>query len=137
MKKLNHIFLLSFCCLIWLIYFLLGLTNNYYQAWTFTQHLINAGDIIILIWPMVYVILKNITSEKFLIHSIWFAFYGSVPFMILDFIYLFIIKGYDYSYLKTYWYLTIFYFIVWIEMPLVGYYLERKAQKERNFHNNL
>jgi hypothetical protein len=128
MKSSNHLILFSFCIMIWLIFFLLGLTNNYYQSWNFNQHLINTADVILLMWPLVYVILKHISGGRYLVHSIWFAFYASVPFMLLDFIYLHIIKGYDFSYLANYWYLTIFYFVVWIEMPLIGLYLQRKKK---------
>ena len=128
MKALNHIILFSLCVMIWLIFFSLGLTNNYYQSWNLIQHLINAADVILLMWPLVLIIIKNISNGRYFICSLWFAFYASIPFMILDFIYLHIIKQYDLSYLITYWYLTIFYFIVWVEMPLIGLYLQKRKK---------
>ena len=89
------------------------------------MQLIHCGDIVLLIWPLVYVVLRKISDKRYFLSSLWFAFYASVPFIILDYIYLHAIKGYDFSYLLTHWYLTIFYLIVWIEMPLIGYYLEK------------
>jgi hypothetical protein len=129
MDSKNHIILFIICIAVWIIFFLLGLFNNHYQTWSLDMQLIHCGDIVLLVWPMVYVVLKKISNKNYFLHSIWFAFYGSVPLALLDYVYLHGIKGYDFSYLSTHWYLTIFYFIVWIEMPLIGYYLEKNKKQ--------
>jgi hypothetical protein len=121
----NHVILFLLNLALWILFFFLGLPNNHYQAWTLDMQLIHCGDIVFLIWPLVYVVLKRISEKKYFVHSLWFAFYSSVPLAIFDYIYLHLIKGYDYSYLLTHWYLTIFYFIVWVEIPWIGFYLER------------
>jgi hypothetical protein len=133
MRLRNHAIYCLICVSIWIMFGLVGLLNNHYQAWSLDWQIIHCIDLVLLTWPLTYVVLRKITNQKYIMHSLWFAFYGSVPFIILDYLYLHFIKGFNLSYLFSYWYLTIFYIIPWIEMPLIGYYLEkRKISSEQS-----
>jgi hypothetical protein len=57
--------------------------------------------------------------------ALWMAFYASVPLFIYDYITVGIIQGQGLHFLKSHWYITIAYFYVWIELPLIGLALRK------------
>jgi len=61
--------------------------------------------------------------------ALWLAFYFSVPVALFDFITVGILQGHGLHYLKTHWYLTIAYFYVWINLPLIGSALQKLRGK--------
>ncbi|MCH7732835.1 MAG: hypothetical protein IIB44_10040 [Candidatus Marinimicrobia bacterium] len=62
--------------------------------------------------------------------SVWCAFYASVPAVFYDYVYTGLIEGLGFSYLFSHWCLTIFYFIIWIEILPVGFIMERWSENE-------
>jgi hypothetical protein len=61
--------------------------------------------------------------------SLWFSFYASVPLFLLDFIVVGLYQGQGFHYLITHWYITIAYFYVWIELPLIGQAIRKLTTK--------
>ncbi len=81
------------------------------------------------ILPVITIIVLGFIKVPFLKTSVWFALYASgLPF-ILDYLFIGIIKGEGLHFLVSHWYLTIGYFAVWIELPLIGKSLERISLK--------
>lgn len=114
---------------IWFIFLLTGLPSDYYQTWSFSAQLWLCAFASVLLLPLTYIVLRQIWKENYLKNSLWFAFYASVPLILYDYIYVGLIKGLGHSYIFSHWYLTIFYFIVWIEIPLVGWVMQKKTGK--------
>ena len=114
---------------IWFIFLLAGLPSDYFQTWSFSAQLWLSAFAFVLLLPLTYIVLRQIWKENYLKNSLWFAFYASVPLILYDYIYVGLIKGLGHSYIFSHWYLTIFYFIVWIEIPLVGWIMQKKTDK--------
>jgi len=79
--------------------------------------------------PVIAIIVLSFLNGTFLKASVWFAFYASLPLFILDYIFAGIIDGEGLHFLVSHWYLTLGYFAVWIELPLIGKSLERLSLK--------
>ena len=54
--------------------------------------------------------------------------------MIYDALYLGLFKGFGFGYFREFWFLTIFYFIVWVEMPVIGYLMQADDPKVTKKH---
>lgn len=57
--------------------------------------------------------------------AIWFSFYYTVPFIILDTLYCGIYLGLGWDYLRSHWYLTVFYVSIWLQFPPTAWVLDR------------
>lgn len=79
--------------------------------------------------PILATIVLAFLKVPFLRASVWLAFYASVPLFILDYITVGIIKGEGLHFLVSHWYLTLGYFLVWFELPLLGKSLEKLSLK--------
>jgi hypothetical protein len=120
---------------VYLFFVIRGLPNHHYLDWSREFQIGDCIAIIIFTIPLVYLLLKWLSRKQdYLKDSIWFAFFTSVPFLIYDSFYLGVIKGFGFSYLHEFWFLTIFYFIVWIEMPVIGYLMQIDNQKTTKKH---
>ena len=111
---------------VYLLFLIRGLPNNHFLEWTLDFKIADCIEIIIFTLPLVYFTLRWFSNKAdYFKDSIWFAFCVSVPFLILDIVYVGIIRGHGIEYLKSHWFLTIFYFIVWIEVPVIGYLMHK------------
>ncbi|MDH3635575.1 MAG: hypothetical protein OES20_12830 [Gammaproteobacteria bacterium] len=111
--------------IVYLFFVIRGLPNHHYLDWTREFQIGDCIAIIIFTIPLVCLVLKWLSRKQdYVKDSIWFAFFTSVPFLIYDSLYLGIFKGFGFSYFREFWFLTIFYFIVWVEMPLIGYLMQ-------------
>jgi len=125
----KHLITYIFTFSIWFIFLLAGLQSDYYQTWSFNAQLWLSAFAFFLLLPLTYIVLRQIWKENYLKNSLWLAFYASVPLILYDYIYVVLIKGLGHSYIFSHWYLTIYYFIVWIEIPLVGWVMQKKTGK--------
>ena len=120
---------------IYLIFLIRGLPNNHYLEWTQKFHIADCIEIIIFTLPIVYFTLRWFSKKTdYFKDSIWFAFFLSIPFLILDIVNVGIIRGHGIGYFSTFWFLTIFYFIVWIEVPIIGYLMHKDDHKITKKH---
>jgi hypothetical protein len=117
---------------IWFIFLLIGLPSDYYQTWSFSGQVWLSIFAFFLILLLAYIVLRKIWKENYLKSSLWIAFYASVPLILYDYIYVGLIKGLGHTYIFSHWYLTIFYFIVWIEIPLVGWIMQKRLATPPN-----
>ena len=123
-KQLNLFYLVTS---FWTFFMLGGLWSDYYQAWPFLQTLIIVdvmpATLMILIAPG---LIKRFSMQKPLYGGFVVAFYFSIPFLVYDYIYIFLYLNKSYHYFIDYWYLTFFSIIPWINFPITGYYLQEK-----------
>ena len=124
----HHLLLFCLSTSLWTFYLLLGLPSEYFQSWPSLRTLILV-DIMptILLFPLSYWLLKHVIGHDFIRAAFLGAFYASVPLLIYDSIYLGVHLGYGFTFLGEYWYLTAFYFVPWIVIPIVGAKLSRSA----------
>lgn len=117
----HHIFLFCLTTTLWTFFLLGGLSSEYYLLWPFGKSLllINALPAIALI-PLGYYVLKHIIGHDFIVASFWAAFYASVPLIFYDYLYIAVHLKVGLSFFKSHWYLTTFYFIPWVVLPLVA-----------------
>jgi len=125
MKK--HIITYIITFVVWFLFLVGGLPSDYYQEWSFSAQILLSIFAFLLIPPLAYIVLLKIWEKDYFKSSLWCAFYASVPLIFYDYIYLGLIKELGHSYIFSYWYLSIFYLIVWIEIPLVGWVVQRRT----------
>lgn len=129
MKTRDHLLLASICILLWAGFFVLGIQYNYFQDFTSESMLLLLLITYLCIIPILATFVLSFLKVPFLRASVWFAFYASAPLFLLDYITVGIIKGEGFHFLISHWYLTLGYFLVWIELPLVGKSLEKLSLK--------
>lgn len=72
-----------------------------------------------------YWLIRRRPPAERLTFSGWLAFYTSVPYVLIDYLYLGLGQGLGSSFLSTHWYLTLSYFVPWLVFVPLGYYLGR------------
>jgi len=124
----KHIITYLITFLVWFIFLLFGLPSDYYLTWSFNAQVWLSIFAFLAIMPITYLVLQNLWKQNYLKNSLWIAFYASFPLAVYDYIYVGIIMEYGHSYIFSHWYLSIFYLIVWVEMPLIGWIMENKLK---------
>lgn len=121
---------------IYLLFLIRGLHNNHYLDWSLDFQIGDCLEIMIFTIPVVYWSLKLFSSKPdYVKDAFWFALFLSLPYMLYDLIYLAGIKGQGPAYFKTFWFLTVFYFIVLIEVPLIGYLMKENDPRVLKKHS--
>ncbi len=128
-KVRQHILLATISIMIWAGFYILGLKYNYFQNFSPESMLVLLLSTFLGIIPIMAIVVLAFLKVPFLKASVWFAFYASVPLFILDYIFVGIMGGEGLHFLVSHWYLTLGYFAVWIELPLIGKSLERLSLK--------
>jgi len=121
----KHFITLIVTFVVWLVFLLAGLPSDYYQTWSFQAQVWLSVFAFFMIIPIAYIILKMVWQENFVKSSLWCAFYASVPIFIYDYVYAGLLNDLGLSYVFSHWYLTLFYFIVWIEIPSMGFLMNK------------
>ena len=134
-EKAKYIYLFLSANVVYLLFIIRGLPNHHYLDWSLEFQIGDCIAIIIFTIPLVYILLKWFSSRQaYFKDSIWFAFFTSVPFLIYDSLYLGVFKGFGFHFFDEFWFLTIFYFIVWIEIPIIGYLMQKNDPKILKMH---
>ncbi len=122
-----QILLFSLSTTLWIFFLLGSLSTEYFQTWPALQTLIIV-DIIpaILLIPLSYYLLQSVIGHHYIRASLFAAFYASIPLVIYDVIYIAFHLKKGLFFFFDYWYLTIFYFIPWIIIPIIAYKIKRK-----------
>jgi hypothetical protein len=129
MKIRYHLLLAAISITLWFIYVLIGLPYNYFQDLGQSEILLLLLISFFGVIPLLAVVVLSLIKVTFLKASVWFAFYASLPLFLLDFFFVGIMKGEGFHFLVSHWYLTLGYFAVWIELPLIGKTLEQLSIK--------
>ncbi len=120
MNVTKHITLFLIGFILWALIFILGYPSHYFLEWKTEEKIIISIVAFFAILPFVGSLVIIFFKGNYAKTALWLAFYFSVPVALFDYITVGIIQGNGLHYLKTHWYLTIAYFYVWINLPLVG-----------------
>ena len=126
----THITLLIISFITWLIFVLIGLPD-YYQSWSFQAQIAICIFVTILYFPLTRFILEKFETKEYFKNSLWLAFYLTLPLFTYDFIYIVLIKKDNMSFVFRYWYLSFFYFSFWIQMPFVGWLMQKGVMSQK------
>ena len=116
----NHSILLAVCISAWFFYFIIGLPSNYFIEWSLADQIILSMITFFSVVPVIGGILLLFLGGNYITTALWMAFYASVPLFIIDYIIIGLIQGEGIRFLFSHWYLSIAYFYVWIELPIIG-----------------
>ena len=81
--------------------------------------------VLIPISAIVYFVLKRLRPERRLTIALWLAFYFTVPLALYDWLYCGLYLGHGIQFVFKYWYLSVYYAIPWVLLPLVALLLNR------------
>ncbi|MEN7981933.1 MAG: hypothetical protein ABFQ65_00615 [Nanoarchaeota archaeon] len=125
MKRKIHLIFLVSTFVAWLLFYLLGIQFNYFLDFN-SHEIFNLMFITFFaVIPFITLLILSLFGTDYIKDSIWLAFYASVPLFIYDYIVIGLINGEGFNFLKTHWFLTAGYFLVWIFMPLTGVILSK------------
>ena len=116
MKAAHHLHIFYLATTFWTLFFLGGLSSNYYQDWHWALSLI----LILIIPTYLYYFFCTKLVNNLLAYmpkfkaAVWLALYFTAPFFIYDLIYLGYHQKLGLSFIRTHWYLSLFYLVPWL-----------------------
>lgn len=113
MRTATHLRLLLFALIVWLAFWLAGLPE-YYQQYSFTTMAIFSIALVPVIVFAAVKVLGRTRAERRKALGFGLAFYFTVPFALLDYLYCGLYLEHGLEFLRSFWYLTIYYFIPWL-----------------------
>jgi hypothetical protein len=136
MNPTHHLKLLGQALLVWLGFWICGLPD-YYQQYS-TIALAVACTVLSAVFGLFAVwLLASVRPQYRMRRALWLAFYYSLPFLLLDWLYCGMYLGLGASFLRSHWYLTVFYVTVWLQFPVTAWLLghaQRAAQSVPGMH---
>ena len=128
MTAKKHLWLIIYSFITWLTFYLVGLPE-YYQQWPTWAKLLALPGVTILYFPITRFSLNTYWNDgQHLKNSYWLALYLTLPLFIYDYLLLALYKGIGIYFVIPYWYLTFFYFSFWIQVPYIGWKMEREEK---------
>ena len=124
----GHIRLFLIATLVWAA-FLLGGLPSYYQQYSARFMLLFDVVVLVPIAGAVHLVLRGVRRETRLQVAVWIAFYFTVPLAIYDWLYCGIYLGHGMQFLSRFWYLTVYYIIPWILLPMVAFMLNHRSAR--------
>ena len=124
MKLRNHVRMLIFVSLAWLLFWIAGLPD-YYQQYSIKSMVIFDLAILPPIWFLVYRSAKHSKPGYGLKICLWWSFYISFPLFVYDFIYCGFYLGHGIGFLSKYWYITVYYILPWLIFPITGLMIDK------------
>jgi len=125
----SHIRLGIIVTAVWGLFWLLG-WPDYYQQYSTRWMVIFVAILALLFWGLVIRMLRSVKNGR-ICKSILLSIYFTVPFFVYDYIYCGFYLGNGIGFLRKYWYLTIYYIIPWIMVPLTAVWMESKRAVDR------
>ena len=124
MTKRGHIRIFLIATVVWVGFWVAGLPS-YYQQYSNALMVWFDSLVLIPIATIVYLDLRSLRPERRLPVAIWLAFYFTVPLALYDWLYCGLYLGHGIQFISRYWYLTVYYAIPWVLLPLVALALNR------------
>jgi hypothetical protein len=112
---------------VWAAFFVAGLPD-YYRQYPRSAMLAFCAAVTVGVVVAGFRMLRGVRSERRVARGAWLAFYFTIPLAALDYLYCGLHLGHGWSFLGTYWYLTVFYAIPWLVFVPVAYGLARAAR---------
>lgn len=113
MTRRGHLRLLAQALAVWAGFWLLGLPD-YYQQYAPVTLALACVLLSVLISLAALAVLRRTAPAARRRLAFWLSVYYTVPFALLDAGYCGIHLGHGTAYLRTYWYLTVFYLTPWL-----------------------
>ncbi len=113
MSPKKHLVLLLQASLAWLLFWLVGLPD-YYQQYSPIVLGVLCTLLSVAFSLFAIFMLARCREEIRLSRAFWLSFYYTVPFAIYDALYCGWYLGLGVGFLASHWYLTVFYFSLWL-----------------------
>jgi len=130
LPKRGHIRIFLIATVVWAAFWIAGLPS-YYQQYSNVLMVWFDSLLLIPISAIVYLVLRRLRPERRIPVALWLAFYFTVPLALYDWLYCGLHLGHGIQYISRYWYLTVYYLIPWILLPLVAFLLNRMSSSQR------
>jgi hypothetical protein len=128
LKSRNHILLFLAATCVWAV-FLIGGLPSYYQQYSKLSMVLFDIVVLVPITGVAYLVLRGVGRERRLNVSAWIAFYFTVPLAIYDWLYCGVFLGHGMQFLGRFWYLSVYYAIPWVLMPMVALVLNHWSER--------
>lgn len=120
MTAKKHAALLLYSFATWLTFYLIGLPD-YYQQYPTRLHVVLVIAVTALYFPWGRQSLQWFWRDgQHQRNAWWLALYLTVPLFVYDYLLLAVYKGLGIGFVVPYWYLTLFYFSFWVQIPYVA-----------------
>lgn len=125
----DHIQIFLIATVVWTGFWIAGLPSYYQQ---YSSFLMICFDLLVLvpIAAIIYFVLKRLQPERRLAIALWLAFYFTIPLAVYDWLYCGFYLGHGVQFISRYWYLTVYYAIPWILLPLMAVLLNRMRSRK-------
>lgn len=120
----GHLGLLAQAIVVWLLFWLAG-WPDYYQQYDTVPLAVACTLLSALFGVYAVAVLARRRRGRRMPMANWFAFYYTVPFFMLDALYCGVYLGLGWDYLRSHWYLTVFYVSIWLQFPPTAWVLDR------------
>ena len=115
----SHFGILLIATAVWAGFWLAGLPF-YYQQYSTRAMIWFDSLVLIPIAAIAYLVLRRLRPENRLATASWLAFYFTVPLAVYDWLYCGLYLGHGVQFISKYWYLTVYYAVTWILLPLMA-----------------
>ncbi|MGB6995134.1 MAG: hypothetical protein WBG00_18060 [Thermoanaerobaculia bacterium] len=119
---------------VWAGFWIAGLPS-YYQQYSKLLMIWFDSLVLIPIAGIAYFVLRRVRPGKRLTIALWLAFYFTVPLAVYDWLYCGLYLGHGVQFISRYWYLSVYYAIPWVLLPLVAFFLKRLRSGQRENSN--
>ncbi|HEX9071255.1 MAG TPA: hypothetical protein VF852_04815 [Pseudolabrys sp.] len=129
MDARTHLKLFVIATVAWALFWVIGLPAYYQQystpfmVWFDALALLPLGLIFLLV-------LRRVRPGRRMQRSLWMAFYFTVPVAIYDWLYCGLFLGYGLSFVLVYWYLSVYYVLPWLVLPVCAAFLNRRQMSQ-------
>lgn len=130
MTARGHLRIFAAATAVWAGFWLLGLPT-YYQQYSLTAMVWFCALLLVPITAVFAVLLCRVGPSRRMRAAMWYAFYFTLPLFAYDWLYCGVYLGHGPGFLTTYWYLTVYYFIPWIVLPVLALILRRVQPSHR------
>lgn len=93
--------------------------------------------VLIPIAAIVYYVLKSLRPKRRLMVALWLSFYFTVPLAFYDWLYCGLYLGHGIQFLSRYWYLTVYYAIPWVLLPLIALVLNHMRSRQMEHSDSI
>ena len=120
----GHVGTFLMATVVWAGFWIVGFPS-YFQQYSNLQMIWFDSLVLIPIAAIVYFVLRRLRPERRLTIALWLAFYFTVPLAVYDWLYCGLYLGHGVQFISRYWYLTVYYAIPWVLLPVTALLLER------------
>lgn len=120
----QHARLLVQAVVVWALFWLGG-WPDYYQQYSTLALAVGCTLLSALFGVVAVAVLARVRRERRMQRALWAAFYFTLPFALLDWLYCGVYLDLGASFLRSHWYLSVFYVSIWLQFPPTAWALDR------------